>query len=149
MKKSKQNVLQRRWRGDPYQFVANGNGNALFIVEVHVAIKQVNRHSTFFNNLKETIFQLNRNMIKNQIKNLFTIARGVESGITGNKSSPEVRTGFESARKPKPLTTGPRLLQLPNFRIATLWTTKYRFYCFCFCRQHGTIVSTSCKSDAV
>ena len=44
---------------------------------------------------------------------LFTKRGGVEPGTTGNKSKPEVRTGFEpgaAAYKPNALTTGPHCL---------------------------------------
>ena len=98
---------------------AGGRGavlkNALFMVEVHLAITLVYRHTTV-NNVKVTrIFKLNRNIIMNPnwqeaASWLFTKGGRVESRTTGNKSKPEVRTGFEPVAatcKPNALTTEP------------------------------------------
>ena len=76
----------------------------------------VHRHSTF-NNPKETIQTLKKNMIKNPnwqeaTSWLFTKRGRVESRTTGNKSKPEVRMGFELRQLQS--TTRPRCL--PNMK---------------------------------
>lgn len=94
---------------------------ALFIVEVHLAMKLVHRHATF-NNLKETIPTYQKHYIRNpnwqEVTSwLFTKHGRVESGATRNKSKPELRTGFEpgsTAFKPNALTNGPHHLSQHN-----------------------------------
>ena len=117
--------------------------NALFIVKVHLAIKLVHRHPTF-NNLKETIIKLKRNMTKNpnwqEATSWPVTKRGkIESGTTGNKCKTEVRVGFEpraTACKPNALTTEPCSLPMiegrekHNYRLIVQKRCNWTFLLF-------------------
>ena len=89
------------------------NVNALFIMEVDLAIKLVHRHSTF-NNLKETIFNITETWLRTPFGRRQPVGY-LQSAVELNPGQPETNPDHRLERDLNPgqpdgnPTTGPRL----------------------------------------